>query len=317
MCIRDSPHLSSDLLSKNLKVFDLDPSESCLALLGKTDTLAKLLNVTQSEYNELLSTSDSRGYILAKRNENFNPEKDPEDLEFIYDTFHPFKPFISVPDDKSFCIVEVEGFYNKTLDKFFSTIESSKYALRIQNQESQAKKKIDDARAENNRKIQALLNVQESNESKGHLIIENASLIEEVKLAVQGLIDQQMDWSTIEKLIKSEQKKGNMIAQRINLPLNLKKNKISVKLDVSEDQESAASSDEDNDSESNSSESSSESDSDLEDASNLSEKSAKNMKKKQSINTLNVTIDLGLSAYANASESVSYTHLDVYKRQES
>ena len=30
------PHLSSDLLSKNLKVFDLDPSESCLALLGKT-----------------------------------------------------------------------------------------------------------------------------------------------------------------------------------------------------------------------------------------------------------------------------------------
>lgn len=113
------PHLSSDLLSKNLKVFDLDPSESCLALLGKTDTLAKLLNVTQSEYNELLSTSDSRGYILAKRNENFNPEKDPEDLEFIYDTFHPFKPFISVPDDKSFCIVEVEGFYNKNTRQIF------------------------------------------------------------------------------------------------------------------------------------------------------------------------------------------------------
>ncbi|QID88418.1 RQC (ribosome quality control complex) component [Saccharomyces pastorianus] len=296
------PHLSSDLLSKNLKVFDIDPSESCLALLGKTDTLAKLLNVTQSEYNELLSTSDSRGYILAKRNENFNPEKDSADLEFIFDTFHPFKPYISDPDNKYFSIVEIEGFYNKTLDKFFSTIESSKYALRIQNQESQAQKKIDDARAENNRKIQALLNVQESNESKGHLIIENASLIEEVKLAVQGLIDQQMDWSTIEKLIKSEQKKGNMIAQRINLPLNLKKNKISVKLDVSKDQEGTASSDEGNDSESSTSESSSDSDSDPEDSSDLRKKSAKNMKNKESINTLNVTIDLGLSAYANASE---------------
>ena len=181
------PHLSSDLLSKNLNVFNIDPSESCLALLGKTDALAELLNSTQLEYNKLLTTSDRKGYILAKRNENFNSEKDTADLEFIYDTFHPFKPYISGENNNSSTIIEVEGPYNKTLDSFFSTIESSKYALRIQNQESQAQKKIDDARTENNRKIQALLNVQELNEKKGHLIIEYASLIEEVKLAVQGL----------------------------------------------------------------------------------------------------------------------------------
>lgn len=103
------------------------------------------------------------------------------------------------------------------------------------------------------------MNVQELNERKGHLIIENASLIEEVKLAVQGLVDQQMDWSTIEKLIKSEQKKGNKIAQLLNLPLNLKQNKISVKLDISREEESITSSDEDDESEDSSSEGSSDS----------------------------------------------------------
>ncbi|KAF4006070.1 hypothetical protein FOB22_001236 [Saccharomyces cerevisiae] len=142
------PHLSSDLLSKNLKVFNIDPSD------------------TQLEYNQLLTTTDRKGYILAKRNENYNSEKDTADLEFIYDTFHPFKPYINGGDTDSSCIIEVEGPYNRTLDKFFSTIESSKYALRIQNQESQAQKKIDDARAENDRKIQALLDVQELNERK-------------------------------------------------------------------------------------------------------------------------------------------------------
>lgn len=142
------PHLSSDLLSKNLKVFNIDPSMSCLALLDRTNTLAEMLNRTQSEYNELLTTSDRKGYILAKKNENFNSMKDPADLEFIYDTFHPFRPYINEKNSGSFRIADVEGPYNKTLDKFFSTIESSKYALRIQNQESQAQKKIDDARAE-------------------------------------------------------------------------------------------------------------------------------------------------------------------------
>ena len=84
------PHLSSDLLSKNLKVFNIDPSESCLNLLEETDSLAELLNSTQLEYNQLLTTTDRKGYILAKRNENYNSEKDTADLEFIYDTFHPF-----------------------------------------------------------------------------------------------------------------------------------------------------------------------------------------------------------------------------------
>ncbi|CAI5191996.1 ANM_HP_G0245990.mRNA.1.CDS.1 [Saccharomyces cerevisiae] len=292
------PHLSSDLLSKNLKVFNIDPSESCLNLLEETDSLAELLNSTQLEYNQLLTTTDRKGYILAKRNENYNSEKDTADLEFIYDTFHPFKPYINGGDSDSSCIIEVEGPYNRTLDKFFSTIESSKYALRIQNQESQAQKKIDDARAENDRKIQALLDVQELNERKGHLIIENAPLIEEVKLAVQGLIDQQMDWNTIEKLIKSEQKKGNRIAQLLNLPLNLKQNKISVKLDLSS-KELNTSSDEDNESEGNTTDSSS--DSDSEDMESSKERSTKSMKRKSN-EKINVTIDLGLSAYANATE---------------
>ncbi|CAI7482715.1 CFC_collapsed_G0055500.mRNA.1.CDS.1 [Saccharomyces cerevisiae] len=107
-----------------------------------------------------------------------------------------------------------------------------------------------------------------------------------------------MDWNTIEKLIKSEQKKGNRIAQLLNLPLNLKQNKISVKLDLSS-KELNTSSDEDNESEGNTTDSSS--DSDSEDMESSKERSTKSMKRKSN-EKINVTIDLGLSAYANATE---------------
>ena len=186
LLLSKEPHLSSDLLSKNLKIHGINPSSSSLEFLERMHELVKLLKDTEIEFNALLSNDDRKGFILAKKNVNYNPEKDNSDIEYIYETFHPFKPYVDASDLENTKVIEVQGDYNKTLDAFFSRIESSKYALRIQNQEQQAKKKLSDARTENEKKIEALLNLQSTNEQKGHLIIENANVIEEVKLAVQG-----------------------------------------------------------------------------------------------------------------------------------
>ena len=310
LLLSKEPHLSSDLLSKNLKIHGINPSSSSLEFLERMHELVKLLKDTEIEFNALLSNDDRKGFILAKENVNYNPEKDNSDIEYIYETFHPFKPYVDASDLENTKVIEVQGDYNKTLDAFFSRIESSKYALRIQNQEQQAKKKLSDARTENEKKIEALLNLQSSNEQKGHLIIENANVIEEVKLAIQGLIDQQMDWNTIETLIGSEQKKNNQIAKMIMLPLHLKDNKINVFLPIknySSDDDSSDNKDSSSDSSDSSDDSSDNSDSDFSDSETKKSKQilkCKNQKPNRSddIEGRKVSIDLGLTAYANASQ---------------
>lgn len=189
--------------------------------------------------------------------------------------------------------------------------------MKIQNQEQQAKQKIEAARQENQKRIDALREQQASNETKGNLLIANVDLVEEVKSAVLGLVNQQMDWNTIEKLIQSEQNKGNKIAKHVSLPLDLKNNKIKILLPNTDEEDNTSSDDSDSDS---SSDDDSEIDSSEEENSDVSdfeteegvETSTKKDKKKVSqkrnsrvdkfsLNKTVVAIDLGLSAYANAS----------------
>ena len=316
LLLRKQPQLSSDLLSNNLKKALINPSTPCLEFKGKEDIIVELLSSTQSEYVNLLNAKERSGYIVAKKNPHFNSEKDESSLEYVYENFHPFKPFVADNETNEWQIVQIEGAYNKTVDTFFSTIESNKFALRIQSQEAQAQKRLDDARTDNERKIQGLLNVQTSNERKAELIIENADLVEQTKAAVQSLIDQQTDWSTMDKLIQSEQRKGNKIAQYIELPLDLKKNRINLRLPLPSDDDEedddevtnkeSASSDEDSDSSDDSdiSDLSDTDDSDAEERNIRSKRTTKLDKKikDEKQKTLVVTIDLSLSAYANASQ---------------
>ncbi|CCE62727.1 hypothetical protein TPHA_0D00840 [Tetrapisispora phaffii CBS 4417] len=297
------PHLSSDLISKNLKKNEIDPSLSSLDFVDKISKLNQLLVETEDEYTDLLKNRYSKGYILAKRNPKFIEEKDSKDTEYIYETFHPFAPYVDPNEIDISKVIEVEGPYNNTLDLFFSTIESSKYALRIQNQEFLAKKKLDDAVNENLTKINALRDIQSINEEKGVLIIEKADLIEEVKGAVQSLIDQQMDWNAIENIIRNEQKKRNNIARLIMLPLNLKENKINIILpaeDNNSDDSDNSSSSSDSDSEYSDNSDSDSSDDDIE-KNRIKRKNRKNSKNVK-IKGTQITIDLALSAFANASE---------------
>lgn len=291
------PYLSADLISKNLHKHSINPSSSSLDYLSTADVVATVLNETELEVQSILNTRPTTGYIVLKQNPLYDPEKDEEDLKLLYEQFHPFEPLQLKEDEE---LTSIQG-YNKTLDKFFSTIESSKYALRIQNQENQAKKRLESARNEKQQQVQRLVDVQAVNSLKGETIIFNAEIVEEAKAAVQALLDQSMDWKTMEKLIKIEKGKGNKIANVINLPLNLKDNKISLNLLT----EAAYEDDEEEDS------SSSDSDSDSEDDSEAPKQKKDNKVK----NTINVTIDLGLSSYANASEYFTVKKSTVEKQK--
>lgn len=316
----NAPYLSSDLITKNLKVNDVSPSSSWIDYATKLDLILKIVQDTENEFQKVINLSkDRRGYILAKKNTNYNPERDSPDIEYTYENFHPFEPFCLEKDKENVKIIAIDGPYNLTVDKFFTTIESSKYALKIQSQEEMAKKKITDAQRENQKRIDALADVQTTNEQKGNLIIANTELIETAKYAVQGLIDQQMDWSTIEKLIKTEQAKGNPVAQTIKLPLKLKENSLRVILPLSQDKsDDESDSDSDSSSDSLSDDTDSDSDSDSDDEIKSSKQKKRVKKSKKVKESIVVSINLGMSAYANASEyfSIKKTNAEKQKRVE-
>lgn len=315
-------HLSSDLILKGLAEVGISPTQSCLEMLDDNNLLEKVieaLELTETRYLDLLSEMQNqkvRGVIVEKKN-RLHDASNSDSLEFVFDEFHPFVPYKANRDELRF--QEIEG-YNKTLDKFFTNLESTKYALRIEQQKQHAQKRLDTAKNERDKQIQLLQLQSESNEKKGNAIIYHADLVEDCKLSIQELINKQTDWTIIEKLTKMGQQRNDKIAQTIKLPLNLRESKIKLALpdpdviqdanvsddsDVSSDSsasesESGSESDLDSDNDTDDLESESDdSDSEFEESQSTKKKSSKT-KLKHSVATINVDIDLNLSAFANA-----------------
>ncbi|SCU98019.1 LAMI_0F12618g1_1 [Lachancea mirantina] len=294
-----APRISSDLISKNLKKLGVNPSESCLEFQSRTKMLSDMLNSSEEEVQDLLDFKSQKGFIVTKRNLNYDSQRDSPETEFVMEQFHPFEPLAEENENRESRLILVEGNYNKTVDTFFSTIESSKHALRLQNQKQQAENRLHSARRDNYARVQALINAQEVNDMKGHLIIANSNLVEEAQAAVKSLVDQQMDWQTIEKLIASEQARKNKVALLIVLPLNLKENKISLRLPTFDGANEESSDDE------------SSSDSEDDDAvGNFSK-----IGQKLNGSTIVVEVELGLSPYANASNYFSAKKQNLEKQK--
>lgn len=294
----NASHLSSDLIQKTLMENGVEAASSCLVFgENSLEGVVNALHETEREYSILLSQKDNiTGYIVSKKNPNWNEdEENTEDLSYIYDEFHPFKPYKKNIEDYKF--IEVAG-YNATLDKFFSTLESSKFALKIEQKKQQAKNRLDHARSERDKQISSLVEQQEINAKKGDAIILYADLVSQCQELVQGLLDQQMDWTNIESYIQLEQSRRNPTASVIKLPLNLSQNKIHVMLpfetEIGSESDSSSDSDEDT---SSSSESDSDSDSDSD---SESFKPLKKVQQKPAQKKLSCWVDLSLSPYANA-----------------
>ncbi|OBA17006.1 hypothetical protein METBIDRAFT_61911 [Metschnikowia bicuspidata var. bicuspidata NRRL YB-4993] len=316
----NASYLSSDLILKALIGGGIDASQSCLGLESDQELLfqtVKALEMAQTQYDELIDNAKnglSQGTIVEKKNPLYNPE-DLDSLEYTFDEFHPFPPH-KIKSDLRF--QAVKG-YNQTLDNFFSTIESTKYALRIQSQKQHAEKRLNNARSERDKQIQLLLTQQEINEKRGNTIIHHAQLVEECKGYLQAMLNKQMDWTDIENIIKFDAAKRKGEAKYFRFPLSLLQNKIKLALPdpeaapesleiVGSDLEDSSSdsdvSSSESDSDPDSSDAESETDSDAESVESFELQKAKKKQstrnKEPSIPTITVDIDLTLSSFANA-----------------
>ncbi|TFB00937.1 Ribosome quality control complex subunit 2 [Trichoderma ghanense] len=197
------------------------------------DALVNHLSEARDVVENIIASSTCKGYIFAKKRATSSSAPDDTDQAqkhegLLYEDFHPFVPQ-KFKNDPSIQVLEFEG-YNRTVDEFFSSLEGQKLESRLTGREEAAKKKLEAARQEQAKRIQGLQDAQAMNYRKAAAIEANVERVQEAMDAVNGLLDQGMDWVDIGKLIEREKKRQNPVAEIISLPLKLADNTITLLL---------------------------------------------------------------------------------------
>lgn len=241
------PEFPAHLLDHVFREAAIDVTTKADAAIGNSEIFETVLTALERAGGLLKSFdgAQSKGYIIAKvkaasdgetgPSESHNPNRE----SLLYDDYHPFKP-AQFENRPGLHILEFEGF-NRTVDEFYSSIESQKLESKLTEREEAAKRKLESTKADHAKRLGALQQVQELHIRKAQTIEANTHRVEEACAAVNGLIGQGMDWVDIGKLIENEQKRGNVVAQLVKLPLKLEENTVTLLLDepgVEEDEES-------------------------------------------------------------------------------
>lgn len=208
------------------------------------DALFGSLERARSILDEVTSSPTAKGYIIAKPNpraaelaKEGGAEEEGEKgkaRNLLYEDFQPFLPkqFEDIPDCQ---ILSFDG-YNKTVDDFFSSLEGQKLESRLQEREITAKRKLEAARRDQAQRIEGLQDVQLLNLRKAAAVEANIERVQEAMDAINGLIQQGMDWVDINKLVEREQKQHNPVAEMIKLPMKLHESVITLLLGEEEDE---------------------------------------------------------------------------------
>ena len=228
------------LLDHALRAKNFDPATPVEDVVKDDTMLVHLMQVLEEAkrvVSQITTSQKTKGYIIAKPAkgrpsvENSNGRDGDEDSKkenLMYEDFHPFRPQ-QFQDSAETRILEFDGF-NKTVDEFFSSIESQKLESRLTEREEHAKKKLETARQDHQKRVGGLQQVQELNVRKAQAIEANLQRVQEAIAAVNGLIAQGMDWMEIAKLIEREQARQNPVAEMIKLPLKLYENTATLRL---------------------------------------------------------------------------------------
>ncbi|KAF2402340.1 hypothetical protein EJ06DRAFT_490689 [Trichodelitschia bisporula] len=275
-----------------------DPTTPPEKVLENTELLDKLLGAleeAQKVVSHITQADLAQGYIFCKRREDApgDAKDDTTESKLIYDDFHPFLPK-QYADNPDLTTLAFEGF-NKTVDEFFSSIEGQKLESRLNEREETARKRLEAARLEHQKRLGGLQEVQALNIQKAEAIQANVERVQEATAAVNGLIAQGMDWVDIGRLIEVEQKRNNPVAQTVKLPLKLYINTVTLwlsKAEVIEDDDASAALESETESE----------DSDVEEPPETVSQKGKQKSKGAQETRLAVDIDLALSPWANASQ---------------
>ncbi|UNI24094.1 hypothetical protein JDV02_009870 [Purpureocillium takamizusanense] len=232
------------LVDHTLQSNDFDTAVKPVEVLANEtllDELVRLLSEARKTVEDITSAPVCTGFIFAKQREDASGGTtggtggEPTRESLLYEDFHPFVPQ-KLRNDPSIKILEYTG-YNQTVDEFFSSLEGQKLESRLTEREATAKRKLEAARRDQEKRLEGLQEVQTMNFRKAAAIEANVERVQEAMDAVNGLLAQGMDWVDIGKLVEREKKKHNPVAEIIMLPLKLAENTITLKISEEEFEE--------------------------------------------------------------------------------
>lgn len=240
--INSLKEFSPILIDHALRVFSLDPSTKVKDILTDDALFSRLtlaLAEAQKVVENMIKPNTPQGYIIAKPRKQTASEPDsqigerlntsPERNEgLLYEEFHPFIPqqYLHNPEFK---VIELDGF-NRTVDEFYSSIEAQHVQSRLSERDENAKRKLEAARQDHEKRLDRLQQTQEIHYQKAQALEANLQGVKDAIAAINGLIAQGMGWVEIERLIEMEQAKQNSIAEMIRLPLKLHENTVTLLL---------------------------------------------------------------------------------------
>ncbi|KAK4235842.1 fibronectin-binding protein A N-terminus-domain-containing protein [Achaetomium macrosporum] len=205
------------------------------------ESLFQALEQARSILDEVTSSPVSKGYIIAKPNPRATDDTADGDenrkdkaRNLLYEDFQPFLPK-QFESDPTYQILSFDGF-NKTVDVFFSSLEGQKLESRLQEREATAKRKLEAARQDQAQRIEGLQEAQILNLRKAAAIEANVERVQEAMDAINGLLQQGMDWVDINKLVEREQRQHNPVAEIIKLPMRLNESIVTLLLGEEEEE---------------------------------------------------------------------------------
>lgn len=230
------------LIDHALRVSSFDASIKVKDVLIDNTLFSRLLLglvEAQKIIEDVMKSDLPKGYIIAKTRTSTASSLDEQtrlglnpDLEknksLLYEEYHPFIPQQYL-DNSEFKIIELDGF-NKTVDEFYSSIEVQHVQSRLAERDENAKRKVEAARQNHEKRLDQLHQTQETHFQKAQALEANLQNVQEAIAAINGLIAQGMGWAEIERLVDMEQAKHNNIAEMIKLPLKLFENTITLLL---------------------------------------------------------------------------------------
>ncbi len=232
--------------------------------------IAALLSALAIVPPRLLSSTLKKSYILTKS---------VQDISITRDAFISFEPQLLVQHTDTTFITFAS--FSSAVDEYFNAMEAQRLEQKHSSAEVAALNKVDKVKQDQERRIQTLLFEQEELFDAAELVELHAANVDATITVINSALGSGMSWEDLNEYVSIEQNNGNPIACMIN-KINYEAFTVTLRLEREEYGD-----DEDNDSE---------------DEEEEKEETIENIKKqKQRL----VTVDLKISAYANAREMFS------------
>ena len=122
--------------------------------------------------------------------------------------------------------------FSAAVDEYFSSIETSSEADRVENQRKALLSKVENIKADQQRRIEELITEQDILWSQAQVVESNLELTDSAILILNALIAKQMAWDEIRETVAAQGRNGHPVASKIG-EIDFSKNRF--KLHVEED----------------------------------------------------------------------------------